>query len=72
MFGFLCHSTCESLPIHVSITTCMTDIDEAKWFQYFSTSQNYISTFYEKKTNFLGFRAVALVKTFPLMYQLLM
>ena len=40
----------------------MTDIDEAKWFQYFSTSQNSISTFYEKKTNFLGFRAVALVK----------
>ena len=33
IFGFLCHSTCESLPIHVSITTCMTDIDEAKWFQ---------------------------------------
>ena len=50
----------------------MTDIDKAKWFQYFSTSQNSISTFYEKKTNFLGFRAVALVKTFPLMYQLLM
>ena len=39
----------------------MTDIDEAKWFQYFSTSQNSISTFYEKKINFLGFRAVALV-----------
>ena len=71
-FWFLCHSTCESLPIDVSITTCMTDIDEAKWFQYFSTSQNSISTFYEKKINFLGFRAVALVKTFPLMYQLLM
>ena len=45
----------------MSITTCMTDIDEAKWFQYFSTSQNSISTFYEKKINFLGFRAVALV-----------
>ena len=50
----------------------MTDIDEAKWFQYFSTSQNSISTFYEKKINFLVFRAVALVKTIPLMYQLLM
>ena len=50
----------------------MTGIDEAKLFQYFSTSQNSISTFYEKKTNFLGFRAVALVKTFPLMNQLLM
>ena len=60
IFGFLCHSTCESLSIHVSITTCMTDIDEAKWFQYFSTSQNSISTFNEKKINFLGFRAVAL------------
>ena len=36
----------------------MTDIDEAMWFQYFSTSQNSISTFYEKEINFLGFRAV--------------
>ena len=33
----------------------MTDIDEAKWFQYFSTSQNSISTFYEKKFQFSGF-----------------
>ena len=72
MFEFLCHSTCESLPIHVSIIACTTDIDEAKWFQYLSTSKKSISTFYENKINFLGFRAVALVKTFPLMYQLLM
>ena len=50
----------------------MTDIDEAKWFQYFSTSQNSISTFYEKEINFLGFRAVAIVKTLPKMYQLLL
>ena len=50
----------------------MTDINEDKWFQYFSTSQNSFSTFYEKKINFLGFRAVALVKTFPLLYQLLL
>ena len=33
----------------------MTDIDEAKWFQLFSTSQNSISIVYEKKTNFYGF-----------------
>ena len=62
----------DTIPIHVSITTCMTDIDGAEWFQYFSTSQNSISTFDEKKIDFLGFRAVALVKTFPLMYQLLL
>ena len=68
-FGFFVIVLVKASP---SITTCMTDIDEAKWFQYFSTSQNSISTFYEKKINFLGFRAVALVKTFPLMYQLLM
>ena len=54
--------------LHVPVR--VTDIDKAKWFQYFSTSQNSISTFYEKKINFLGFRAVSLVKTFPLMYQL--
>ena len=28
--------------------------------------------FFEKKIEFLGFHAVVLVKTFPLMYQLLM
>ena len=31
-----------------------------------------ISNFFEKKIKFLGSHAVVLVKTFPLMYQLLM
>ena len=31
-----------------------------------------ISNFFEKKIKFLGFHGVVLVKTFPLMYQLLM
>ena len=35
-------------------------------------SPNSISTFFEKQIKFLGFHAVVLVKTFPLMYQLLM
>ena len=43
------------------------------WFQLFSTSQNksqiQFRTFVKKKN---GFYAVVLVKTFPLMYQLLM
>ena len=38
----------------------------------YNTSQNSISTFFEKKIKFLGFHGVVLVKTFPLMYQLLM
>ena len=48
-------------------------------FQLFSTSQksqntsqNSISNFFEKDFNFMGFHVVVLVKTFPLMYQLLL
>ena len=41
-------------------------------FQHFSTGQNSISTFFEKKIKFLGLHAVVLKKTFPLVYQLLM
>ena len=37
-----------------------------------NTSQNSISNFFEKKITFFDFRVVVLVKTFPLMYQLLM
>ena len=38
---------------------------------HFGTSKNSISTFFEKKIIFLGFHSVVIVKTFPLMYQLL-
>ena len=41
-------------------------------FQLFGTSQNSISIYFEKRIKFLGFHGVVLVKTFPLMYQLLM
>ena len=43
-----------------------------RWFQLFVKSQN--SNFFEKKKKiqFFGFHGVVLVKTFPLMYQLLM
>ena len=34
--------------------------------------KNSVSIFFEKKFKFLDFRGVVLVKTFPLMYQLLM
>ena len=52
-----------------------TDIDEAKvisapWHKSKNTSQNSILNFFRKKIAFLGFHAVVLVKTFPLMYQL--
>ena len=56
----------------------MTDIDKAKIIPAFqhksssSTHKNSISNFFEKKFKFLGFHAVVLVKTFPLMYQILM
>ena len=55
----------------------MTDIDETRVILAFqhskNTSQNSISTFFEKKINFWGgFDAVVLVKTFPLMYQILL
>ena len=43
-----------------------------EWFQHFGTSQNLISTFLENEFKFLGFHAVVLVKTFTLIYQLLM
>ena len=36
-------------------TTCMTDIDEVKWFQYFSTSQNSNFHISLKENQFSGF-----------------
>ena len=50
--------------------------DLLKWFKLFSTSQNtsriQFRTFLKKKIKFFGSHVVVLVKTFPLMYQLLM
>ena len=70
--GFLCYSTCADFPIDVLIAKIGLILTKLRWFQLFGTSQNSISKFFEKKIKFLGFPAVVLVKTFLLMYQLLM
>ena len=50
--------------------------DLLEWFQLFNTSQNtsriQFLTFLKIKIKFLGFHGVVLMKTFPLMYQLLL
>ena len=49
-----------------------TDIDEAKVISALQhLSQNSISDFFEKEIIFLVFYVLVLVKTFPLIYQLL-
>ena len=72
IFGFPCCSTREDLSIDVSITNVGLILTKLRWFQLFVKSQ--ISNFklFWKKFKFSGFHVVVLVKTFPLMYQLLM
>ena len=70
IFGFPCCSTREDLSIDVSISNVGLILTKLRWFQLFVKSQN--SNFFEKKIQFLGFHGVVLVKTFPLIYQLLM
>ena len=70
IFGFPWCSTREDLSIDVSITNVGLILTKLRWFQLFVKSQN--SNFFEKKIQFLGFHGVVLVKTFLLMYQLLM
>ena len=53
--------------MHQLATNIALILTKLRGFQLFDTSQNSISNFFEKK---LGFHAVVLVKTFPLMYQL--
>ena len=72
IFGFPCCSTREDLSIDVSITNVGLILTKLRWFQHFSTSQNSNFELFWKKIKFLGFHVVVLVKTFPLMYQLLM
>ena len=51
----------------------MTDIDEAKVISALRQKSKFeFQTFFEKNIQFLGLYGVVLVKTFPLMYQLLM
>ena len=63
-----------SRPFHWCINYyCKTDIDEAKVISAFRQKSKFeFRTFLKKKIQFLGFHGVVLVKTFPLMYQLLM
>ena len=52
----------------------MTDIDEARAISFLGvrTKFNFVNFEFKKKNKIFGFYAVVLVKTFPLMYQLLM
>ena len=72
ILGFPSCSTREDLSIDVSITNVGLILTKLRLFQLFSTSQNLNFELFWKKIKFLGFHVVVLVKTFPLMYQLLM
>ena len=61
-------STREDLSFDVSIT----NVDEAKVISALSQTQNSNFELFLKKFKFSGFHGVVLVKTFPLMHQLLM
>ena len=65
-------STREDHSIDVSITNVGLILTKLRWFQLFVKSQNSNLELFWKKIKFLGFHGVVLVKTFPLMYQLLM
>ena len=69
---FPCSSTLEDLSIDVSITNVGLILTKLRLFQLFVKSQNSNFELFRKKIKFLGFHAVLLVKTYPLMYQLLM
>ena len=69
---FPCSSTLEDLSIDVSITNVGLILTKLRLFQLFVKSQNSNFELIWKKFNFFGFHGVVLVKTFPLMYQLLL
>ena len=72
IFWFPCCSTREDLSIDVSITNVGLILTKLRRFQLFVKSQNSNFELFFKKIQFLGFHGVVFVKTFPLMYQLLM
>ena len=72
IFLFPCCSTRKDLFIDVSITNVGLILTKLRWFQLFVKSQNSNFELFWKKIKFLGFHCVVHVKTFPLMYQLLM
>ena len=74
---FWCCSTREDLSIDVSITNVGLILTKPGRFLFLAYGrsgfgQNSILNFKKKKIKFLGFHGVVLVKTIPLMYQLLM
>ena len=71
-FGFPWCSTREDLSIDVSITNVVLILTKLRWFQLFVTCQNSNFELFWKKIIFLGFHGAVLVKTYPLIYQLLM
>ena len=73
IFGVSWCSTCEDLSIVILITNVGLILTKLRWFQLFVKSQNSnFELFWKKKIKFLGVHGVVLVKTFPLMHQLLM
>ena len=79
-FWFPCCSTCEDLSVDISITNVGLILTKPGRFFFLGirklgvrTEFNFVNfELFEKKFTFLGFHGVVLVKTFPLMYQLLM
>ena len=70
VFWFPWCSAREDLFIDVSITNVGLILTKVRWFQLFGKGQN--SNFLKKKIKFSGFCVLVLVKTFLLMYQLLL
>ena len=70
IFGFPWKSIREDHSFDASITNVGLISTKLRWFELFIKNQN--SNFIEKKNEFWGFHGVVLVKTFPLLYQLLM
>ena len=63
----------KTFPLIVSITNVGLILTKLRWFQLFVKSQiSNFKLFWKKKFKFSGFHGVVLVKSFPLMYQLLM
>ena len=71
IFWFPCCSTREDLSVDINYL-CRTDIDEAKVISALCQKSKFEFRTFLKKMQFLGFHGVVLVKTFPLMHQLLM
>ena len=72
-FWLPCSSTREDLSIDISITNVGLILTKLRRFQLFVKNQKFeFRTFLKKKIKLLGFHDVVLVRTFPLMYQLLM